>query len=141
MLVLWWVVTADQYRLNLLTLNLYLAYPYLMKGRPVARHDIVDTMGMALSDLNMKALGLLKKMGRSSEHYPEMICRTTAVRMGSVATACFRVARKFLPDQTASKLQVHSHEFVHALHGSGSCLDSFITPCLIFESEHQIYLF
>ena len=89
-------------------------------GRPVARHDIVDTLGVSLGDLTFGSVALLKRMGESSEHYPEMIARTSPIRMNSVCLTLYKFCKPFLPVQTASKMRLVGTDFREVLAESGA---------------------
>jgi hypothetical protein len=92
---------------------------YDKHGRPVARHDIVDLTGIGITTIGWGGMQLLKRMGESSEHFPEMIARTTGVNVGRVGRNLFKVARPFLPKQTAAKMNLVGKQYEDHLRGYG----------------------
>lgn len=88
-------------------------------GRPVGRHDVCDLAGIKMSDIGLKAMSMIKEMGKSSEMYPEMILRTTIVNMSSIGMALWGLVRPFLPAQTAAKVNVVGANFQDTLIAAG----------------------
>eukprot|EP00656_Telonema_subtile_P048165 TRINITY_DN5667_c0_g1_i3.p1 TRINITY_DN5667_c0_g1~~TRINITY_DN5667_c0_g1_i3.p1 ORF type:complete len:487 (+),score=115.79 TRINITY_DN5667_c0_g1_i3:64-1524(+) len=81
-------------------------------GRMIARHDIVDADGVGPTTMGTSAIRLIGRVGESSEQYPEMIVRTTAVNFGGVELAVFNnLIKPFLPEQTISKFAAHGTEY------------------------------
>jgi hypothetical protein len=91
----------------------------LKQGRPVARVDICDLFGLSNGDIGLKAASMIKKMGDSSEHYPEMIQRTVILYMGLVGRAVWAVVSPFLPKTTAKKVMIRGDDFKKDLQDMG----------------------
>merc|ERR1711997_823194 len=67
------------------------------------RHDFIDLSMMSVSDMGASSLRLLSEMGKSSEQYPEMIFRTTAIKMGFLGESLWNLTKNLLPKQTREK--------------------------------------
>ena len=91
----------------------------LKQDRPVARVDICDLYGLSNSDIGLKAGSMIKQMGDSSEHYPEMISRTVILYMGLVGRAVWAIVSPFLPKTTAKKVLIRGDDFQDDLQDLG----------------------
>ena len=62
---------------------------------------------------------MIKQMGDSSEHYPEMISRTVILYMGLVGRAVWAIVSPFLPKTTAKKALIRGDDFQDDLQDLG----------------------
>jgi hypothetical protein len=127
----------------------------LKYDRPVSRIDICDLYGLSNTDIGMKAASMIKKMGNSSEHYPEMIGSTLILHMGIIGRAIWVIVCPFLPRTTAAKVRIWGNNFRKDIRDLGfvdralpprldgtcvlyrSCFDSL--PYRVFESAGKIW--
>eukprot|EP00658_Telonema_sp_P-2_P010893 TRINITY_DN14142_c0_g1_i5.p1 TRINITY_DN14142_c0_g1~~TRINITY_DN14142_c0_g1_i5.p1 ORF type:complete len:291 (-),score=64.83 TRINITY_DN14142_c0_g1_i5:205-1077(-) len=80
-------------------------------GRMIARYDIVDCSGMGITNVGLGVMSMIKKVGLSSEHYPEMILRTAVTNFGDGMLKLMNWGKSFLPKQTASKFQPYGVDY------------------------------